>query len=217
MSTRNPMNERYQSEERRGVTKKSAASAKPKTKAAASVYIKPTEKTPQEKKAARRAERQKEQERQRKYYNPDTPRYKRLRRIWWVLLGAAIVMVVLSFAFQSNMPGYTPFIVIALSYACIIGAFVLEFTVIRKERKRYADLMEGHKTKEQRAREKKAKAEERAQKLEAQAKFEAAQAEKAAKPKGLRRFFPKKDAASEQGDAAEAAASATAAQEKSGK
>ena len=56
MSTRNPMNERYQSEERRGVTKKSAASAKPKTKAAASVYIKPTEKTPQEKKAARRAE-----------------------------------------------------------------------------------------------------------------------------------------------------------------
>ena len=35
MSQRNPMNERYTSEDRTGVTRKSAASAKPKAKAAA--------------------------------------------------------------------------------------------------------------------------------------------------------------------------------------
>ena len=41
------MNDRYQ-EEHRGVTRKSAASAKPKSKAAASVVIKSDKKSPQE-------------------------------------------------------------------------------------------------------------------------------------------------------------------------
>ena len=39
MSQRNPMNERYTAEDRTGKTRKSAASAKPKAKAAASVRI----------------------------------------------------------------------------------------------------------------------------------------------------------------------------------
>ena len=191
MSTRNPMNERYQSEEHRGVTKKSAASAKPKAKAAASVYIKPKEKTPQEKKAARKAERAKARARTDKYYNPNTPRYKFLRRIWWVLLGAALVLTVGSFAFQSSLPQNATWIFIILSYVCIIGAFVLEFTAIRKERTRFAEEMEG-KSKAARAEQKKAKAEQRAQRAEAKEKFEAAQAAELEKPKGIKRFFAKK-------------------------
>ena len=41
MSQRNPMNERYQSDKRQGTTRKSAASAKPKSKAASSVTVVP--------------------------------------------------------------------------------------------------------------------------------------------------------------------------------
>ena len=52
MSTRNPMNDRYQTDGPKGQTKKSASSLKPKSKAASSVYVKSTQKTPQEKKAA---------------------------------------------------------------------------------------------------------------------------------------------------------------------
>lgn len=82
MSQRNPMNERYTSEDRTGVTRKSAASAKPKAKAAASVTVKSAKKTPEqrkaEEKAARKAAAAKQREVERKYYKPDTPRYKRL-------------------------------------------------------------------------------------------------------------------------------------------
>ena len=45
------MNDRYQDEGPKGTTRKSAASAKPKSKAAASVHIQSSTKTPQERKA----------------------------------------------------------------------------------------------------------------------------------------------------------------------
>ena len=174
MSTRNPLNERYTSEEKHGVSRKSAASAKPKTKAAATVYIKPKEKTPQEKKAARREARRKEEARQQQYYNPDTPTYKKYRRIWWVLLACAIAALVLSWFLRGSIPELATYIMIGISYAFIIAAFVLEFTKVRKERQRYAEVM-AKKTKENRAAEKKARAEQRAQKAEAAEKFAASQ------------------------------------------
>ena len=106
MSQRNPMNERYTSEERTGTTRKSAASAKPKAKAAASVTVKSAKKTPEqrkaEEKAARKAAAAKQREVERKYYKPDTPRYKRLRLIWWILLIAAIGCTTLSFVGQQS-------------------------------------------------------------------------------------------------------------------
>ena len=52
MSQRNPMNDRYTTDEHQGKTRKSAAAMKPKTKAAASVRMQPTVKTKQQKKAA---------------------------------------------------------------------------------------------------------------------------------------------------------------------
>ena len=65
MTQRNPMNERYQSEDRKGATRKSAASAKPVSKAASSVRIESTKKTPQQKKAERKQQRAKDAERDR--------------------------------------------------------------------------------------------------------------------------------------------------------
>ena len=103
MSQRNPMNDRYQSEVK-GQTKKSAASAKPKSKAAASVYIKPSGHTPQEKKAIKKQQRAKQAELDRMFYNPPTERYKKLRRIWWFCLIAAIVLTVLGMVLPSRRP-----------------------------------------------------------------------------------------------------------------
>ena len=95
MSQRNPMNERYTTEKHTGSTRKSAASAKPKTKAAASVTLGTTKKTQQQRKAEAKAARKKEQDRQReldrKYYKPDTERYKKLKRLWWASLVGAVL------------------------------------------------------------------------------------------------------------------------------
>ena len=49
MTQRNPMNERYQDEDRKGHSRKSAASAKPKTSAAGTITIQSTEKTAKQK------------------------------------------------------------------------------------------------------------------------------------------------------------------------
>ena len=95
MSQRNPMNDRYQTDEHTGSTRKSAASAKPKSKAAASVVVRSSKKTPQEKKQIEKEERRKARAKQReidaKYYTPNTERYKKLRRLWWGLLIGGIV------------------------------------------------------------------------------------------------------------------------------
>lgn len=145
MSQRNPMNERYTSEERTGVSRKSAASAKPKTKAASSVVVKSAEKTPQQKKAERKAERKKEQQEQReldrKYYTPDTPRYKKLRRLWWGSLIAAILCTAASFLGRSYMPDWLAMVVLFAAYAFIIAAFYIDFSKIKKERRSYQDRM----------------------------------------------------------------------------
>ena len=73
MSQRNPMNDRYQTDEHRGQTRKSAASAKPKTKAASSVRMQPTVKTKQQKKAEKRVQRAKQAEIDRSTTIPPLP------------------------------------------------------------------------------------------------------------------------------------------------
>ncbi|WP_288070397.1 hypothetical protein [Adlercreutzia caecimuris] len=145
MSQRNTMNERYTSEERTGVTRKSAASAKPKSKAAASVTVKSAKKTPEQRKAAEKAARKeaaaKQREVERKYYKPDTPRYKRLRAIWWVMLIAAIGCTTLSFVGQGALPQWLSVTTLIAAYVFIIGAFVLDFWKIKKERVAYQERM----------------------------------------------------------------------------
>lgn len=159
MSQRNPMNERYTAEDRTGKTRKSAASAKPKAKAAASVRIEPTKKTPQQKKAEEKARRKQEAAKQReldaKYYKPDTERYKKLRRAWWLCLIGAAVCTIVSFVFQASMPVWLAFGILMAAYALIILAFYIDFSKIKKERAAYQARMVALEEKEK----KKAKAE----------------------------------------------------------
>lgn len=138
------MNDRYQ-EEHRGVTRKSAASAKPKSKAAASVVIKSDKKSPQERKAARKAERKRAQQRQReldaKYYKPDTPRYKKLRIAWVVCIALGVVALIVSFGFRDVLPMEAGVAVMIAAYVFIIAAFYIDFSPIKKERAAYQERM----------------------------------------------------------------------------
>lgn len=160
MSQRNPMNERYQQddeEQRSGAARKSAASAKPKAKAASSVTVQKNKKTPQQKKAAQKQARQEAKAEQRRidrmYYNPDTERYKKLRRGWWGCLIGAIVATAISWVTR-DMGSMVSMIFMILAYALIIGAFYLDFSKIRKERQAYQERMlalEEKKKKEEKA------------------------------------------------------------------
>lgn len=211
MSQRNPMNDRYQREDRTGSSRKSAASMKPKTKAAASVRVQPKEKTKQQKKAEKKAERQKQSELERKYYNPPTQEYKRLKKIWWGLLIAAIIGVAVSFLGRSVLPEAVTYVFLGLGYVCIIAALYVDFSKIRKARKKYQEEMESKKTKEMRAAEKRAKAAQKAEKAEAAEKYEAAKAAEAEKPK-KRSLFGKK-AEPKEGEGASKEADAPSAKE----
>ena len=187
MTQRNPMNERYQSEDRKGATRKSAASAKPVSKAASSVRIESTKKTPQQKKAERKQQRAKDAQRDRQFYNPPTAEYKRLRKIWWVCLILAIILTVVSFAGNNlGMPAPIMYVTLALAYVFIIAALYIDMGKCRKARQKYADEVLNHPTKEMRAAEKKAKAQQRA------AEKQAAEQPAEPKKKGLFGFGKKK-------------------------
>ncbi len=149
MSQRNPMNERYTTDERIGKTRKSAAAAKPKAQAAASVVVKSTKKTAKERKAERKAEQKAERKKaqaqqrelDRKYYTPDTERYRKLRKLWWAMLVCAILCTLISFFFRPNLPDGVTMAVLLAAYAFIIAAFYIDFAKIRKERMAYQDRM----------------------------------------------------------------------------
>lgn len=182
MSQRNPMNDRYQTDEHRGQTRKSAAAMKPKSKAAASVRVQPKEKTKQQKKAEKKVARQKQSDLDRKYYNPPTPQYKRLRKIWWALLIGAIAATALSWVGRSWFPDAVSYVMLGAAYVCIIGALYVDFSKIRKVRRAYQEEMMSKKTKEMRAAEKQQKAAQRAAKQKVE---EAPAVEEAPKKRGL--------------------------------
>lgn len=161
MSQRNPMNDRYTSEKHTGSTRKSAASAKPKSKAAASVSYGSAKKTPKDRKAEQKAIRKEEAARQReldrKYYKPDTPRYKRLRRIWWSTISGAAVCTAMSYVTRSMEPSWIAVVFLVLAYACIITAFYVDFGKVRKERRAYQTKMYALEIEQRKAEEREAK------------------------------------------------------------
>lgn len=197
MSQRNFMNERYNEESRTGKTRKSSASAKPKAQRAATVRD-PAPKTKKQKKeearARERAAMEKADYMQSRF--EETDGYKKLRRIWWVLLVSAILCTALSFVFQRN-EGLQQFSlpVMIAAYVLIIGAFYIDLGKIRKERKLYNAALVNNKSKEARREQKRMKAEKIAQEKEAAEKFEAAKAEEAAKKESgfFSRFRKKED------------------------
>lgn len=112
MSQRNPMNERYTQDRPTGTTRKSAASAKPASKAGASVYVKPTKPAKRSltgrlkggddntKKSSKETEsNQRQTARQRKRainrFVPDTPDYQHYnkKRMTYSAAGCGVIVV----------------------------------------------------------------------------------------------------------------------------
>ena len=183
MSQRNPQNERYNDENRKGKTRKSAASAKPSSGRAATVR-EPAPKTKKQKKEERR-QREEKRDQQLRAMAPDArrfeeqPEYKRLRRYWWICLIAAIVCIAVSFLTSRTETMtflYIPLLI--AGYVLVIVAFYIDLGKIRKMRKQYEQTQVLGKSKQARAAQKKARAEARAQQKEAEEKFEEAQAAK---------------------------------------
>lgn len=164
MTQRNPLNERYQNtDERKGATRKSAASAKPATKAAASVRQEGKYEEPKgilaratqqanksqavknsKKKSADKAtvERRKERALRAQYYNPDTPEYKKWKKVWWAMLGGAILTTIISFwATSTEEYSFITYPAISISYILLFVAILFDFMYLRKLRTEYQDKM----------------------------------------------------------------------------
>lgn len=159
MSMRNPQNERYTVEREgrsQGSVKPRTASAKPASKAGASVRTtsKPKPKNAKQRamaemnmsKEEKKAARAKEREAENVAYTAidiltrKDARYKKLRRIWWALLVVAVIFTVLSWPTVSiEMPLAVNIVSLVLAYAAIISALVMDFTVVRKCRNKHRD------------------------------------------------------------------------------
>ncbi len=181
MSQRNPMNDRYTNEKTTvGKTRKSAASAKPKSKAAASVQMPVKEKpkrsffsgkTQEERdrdREERWAKRDERRELNRKYYTVPTAEYRRWRRIWWGLIIATVVFGVITFASAAMMPGPMLIVFLVITYACAVAAIFTDSRKIRKIRGAYQRQMVST-GKAKRAEEKERKAAERKARKEREA------------------------------------------------
>ena len=219
MSQRNPLNERYTSEKPLGKTRKSAASAKPTTARAANVRD-PAPKTKKQKKAEMREREARIAARRgvgsgNNYtrggtYDPPTPEYKRLRKMWWICLGIGVAFALACFfVMQNNLPTWLIYTLIGISWVALIMALYLDLGKMRKIRKAYNAEQFVGKSKEARAQQKARAAEIREQK---KAEEEAARLAKEQgiepepKKKGIAGFFGsmgKKDKAAT-GEAAEA-------------
>lgn len=182
MSQRNPMNERYTTEQKSGgSSRKSAASAKPKSSAAASVVqgvkTKKTKKDAPKKNNERRQQREKQYEAEKRYGDPPWKKFKIVKKIWIACLVVSVVMVALSFACSKleNVPEFAPTACLISAYVFIAITLYLDLGQIRRMKKKWVAIMSSSQTKEGRAEQKRIKAQERqaakeAAKKEAEAK-----------------------------------------------
>lgn len=146
MTTRSPNNPRSQAQfqrdaEMHGQSRKSAASAKPVTKAGSTVTVKAKPTTKREKRKAEAAREKKErgqvQQRLAQAGDPTDPTYKFWRKWWWVTIIAAIVFTLLSWVSRDWFDGslVMSYTMLGLAYAFIIIALILDWKKIRPIRK----------------------------------------------------------------------------------
>lgn len=177
MSQRNPQNARYKEDGKKGVSKKSAGSAKPKSSAASSVYVAKGKSKPKRevtKQTNSKEQRRKDEETIRKGLEAATD-YKYYRRCWLILIIVAIVGVVVSFIAPRVMTEGSPLAGLAphsttiqavglvLGYAGLIAAFIVDFKKIRPIRKAQ-EVVERKESKKERAHREAAEAEAAAKK-----------------------------------------------------
>lgn len=204
MTQRNPLNDRYKDDNRAGKTRKSAASAKPVSKAASSVH-EPAPKSKKQKRAeARERERKLESKRGLSgsaVYDVPTNDYRRWRRIWWGVIVAAVVVTAISFALMVNeatQPISNAFLIAA--YALLVVSLYIDFAKVRKLRRKYQERLILDRSKAARAEQKRLRAEAREHEKEAAA----AAAEPAEQPRPSLRerlFGGKKGAAATESEA----------------
>lgn len=153
MATRNPMNQRYTDGGPAGQTRKSAASAKPKRKAADTVYIsnskqKSSKPTPKLSKEEQKIKREQERAHSNAIYSVATilmnndPRYKKFKLVWWAMLGLAVLILICTWIIQVKLKlheqktvSYLSIGLLLAAYAPIIIAIVLDFAKVRPIRK----------------------------------------------------------------------------------
>lgn len=156
MTQRNPMNERYTGDHKGGSTRKSAASAKPVSKAASSVRLQSdkrekkgffAKRTPEEKQEHRAEKKQEAQEskeerktgrarlRAIQRYVPDTPQFKALnrKRIMYsaIGLGGMVIAILLSLFMPQNQ---------IIPIAIMIVSWVFFFISVRIDSKQLRPL-----------------------------------------------------------------------------
>lgn len=168
MSTRSATNKRTQSHEVTGVARKSAASAKPARAAASSVRVVPASSKARRKeiekgedlsnlsKEEKRERKAKQRAQEDRIYTVSNILLKRdedylkRRKVWWGLLGAGMVLVVVVWVSlyaasqaASKQMGTIQMVGIVLAYVVIIGAFIYDFARIRPLRNLYRSQAEG--------------------------------------------------------------------------
>lgn len=204
MSQRNPMNERYTTT-RQGQTRKSAASAKPKSERAATLRD-PAPKTRKQKKLERKEREAKRDAKMQKRVSTtkaryeDTQEYRHLRHIWWGLLIAAIICTAVAFFLNSQPETLSSISAGELSvsisvifmvgaYAFIIAAFYIDFSRIRKGRGKFEARTLNDTSKEARAKQKQLRAEAREKAREEATRAQEEAENPVAPPKGIKGFL----------------------------
>ena len=186
MSQRNPMNERYTGEDRAGKTRKSAASAKPSSRAAASVRVESPSsgkkgRTKAGQKASNKAKRRSAEAERYSLREFDSPEYKKWRNIWWsTIIGAMVLTGVSLFLF--NGIG-TSFGIVALvaGYALLAASIIIDIKKVRKLRNEHYAFVKEDRSKEATKTRKEKKAEYRQVEATMVAEAEAKEAAKEAK------------------------------------
>jgi len=124
MARRSATNERYQKHTGpSGKTRKSAAAAKPKRATGAAPAPTKSKSSGKPSKSVLTA--------------PPTQEYRRWRRLWWYLLGAALVLTTASWALREYIPSLNVMVssvLLGAAYASIFTALYIDWTKLRRMR-----------------------------------------------------------------------------------
>ena len=209
MTQRNPLNDRNTGE-KTGQTRKSAASAKPKSARAATVRD-PAPKSAKQKRAEAKERQDNRYKRsmELKIRFEDTPRYKHLRRYWWgfligafALTGVSMLVSAQAGAFFSENPGAlflgciseefanrAGVVFMVAAYGCIVAAFAVDLSKVNKARREFENTMVKSNSKEMRRSQKQHRAELREQERLGQEEEANKKDVPEEKPTGIKKFL----------------------------
>lgn len=184
MSTRNPMNDRYKSDETKpvGKTRKSAASAKPVSKAASSVRM---ETKGSDNSKSGLFGKRKSSAGNRDRLVPDTPEYKKWHKIWIGVIVAAIALTLIGlFARNLLHASNVAMGLVIVGDVLLVASILIDILKLSKMRTAYAKQVRMSKSKANKAKVREANAQAKENANSSRAKeIEAVQKAKADKPK----------------------------------